>query len=180
MGAGPTGGDPKKESVYVNVIPMIDMLIILMVFLISDFATAVFDDVRSLVAKMPVFDESSPNDPEDVPDPNKIQDLRVRMTADEGFLISVRTGEGASQIPIPKRADGSFDFTILADELLKIKQIYDSHEEALIEVEKGIKFQEIVNTMDSVREKVVISPTGQKMKYPMFPSISITDTGQTS
>ena len=180
MGASSAAGDPKKESVYVNVIPMIDMLIILMVFLISDFATAIFDDVRSLVAKMPVFDEAAPDDPEEVPDPNKIQDLRVRMTTDEGFLISVRTGEGASQVPIPKRADNKFDYTTLADELLKIKQAYDSHEEMLIEVEKGIMFQDIVDTMDSIREKLVISPQGQKMKYPMFPSISITDTGQTS
>ncbi|GAB4297953.1 MAG: hypothetical protein Kow0090_13310 [Myxococcota bacterium] len=179
MGADVGSDDPKKGTVYVNVIPMIDMLIILMVFLLSDFATSVFDDVRSLVAKMPVFDTPQDEPPPDM-DPNKIQDLRVRMTKDEGFLITVRTGEGGSQVAVPMGADGRFDFPKLADELLKIKQSYESHEDALMEVERGILFQDIVDAMDSVREKLVITGDGQKMKYPLFPSISLTDTGTSS
>jgi biopolymer transport protein ExbD len=172
MAAVQTGGG-KKDTLYVNVINMIDILIILLVFLLTNFATSTFEDVTTLPAKMPVFGQPS----QDTPPPGKkeIQNLEVRMQDEKGFQIVVTvTGEMPSAIDVPLKANKEFDFEKLSDELYKIKQAYEARQDILLEVEKKTQFDKVVKAMDACRDKVVTG-AGQKMTYPLFPSVALTD-----
>lgn len=170
-----SGGDPKKTSVQVNVIPMIDMMMLLVVFLLTNFAESVFEDVSSLVAKMPVF---GPDNPEDQPpdeDPNQIKSLKVRMGKETGYTIFIETGAGAlAPIEIPLSTDNQFDDEKLSEELSKVKQEHPTHEDCLLLIEKEIEYKNVVNAMDHIREQVTGIGSPQIVRSTLFPSISLT------
>lgn len=173
MAAVQTGGG-KKDTLYVNVINMIDILIILLVFLLTNFATSTFEDVTTLPAKMPVFGQP-PTTEQPPPGKKEISNLEVRMQEEKGFQIVVTvTGEAPSAIDVPLKANKEFDYEKLSDELYKIKQAYEARQDILLEVEKKTQFDKVVKAMDAVRDKVVTG-AGQKMTYPLFPSVALTD-----
>lgn len=180
MGGVDAGGDPKKSTVNVNVIPMIDLLLMLLIFLLTNFANSVFEDVSALSANMPVFGASDPNDQPQDEDPNAIKSLRIRMTKDGGFTVLVETGAGTTAAEIPLAADGSFDFARLSEELAQVKTGHEEHEEALLEVEKDLPYKSVVRAMDSVREQVLGLGTKDVTRRTLFPTVSLTDTGSQS
>lgn len=190
----------KKETLYVNVINMIDILIILLVFLLTNFATSTFEDSTTLPAKMPVFGQPAETPPDDL-QKKQIQNLEVRMQREKGFQIVVTiSGEMPSAIDVPlkkceekcqkKELDEKgnvarvlnsdnyqkdwFDFEGLTAELWKIKQAYEARQDILLEAEKKLNFEEIVKAMDACRDKIV-EGGGQKINYPLFPSVALTD-----
>ena len=168
------GTGKKGETLYVNVINMIDILIILLVFLLTNFATSTFEDVTTLPAKMPVFGAPAEQQQDELKK-KQIQNLEVRMQKDKGFQIVVTiTGEMPSAIDVGLKENKDFDFPKLSDELFKIKQAYEARQDILLEAEKKLTFDEIVHAMDACRDKVV-EGGGQKMTYPLFPSVALTD-----
>jgi biopolymer transport protein ExbD len=172
MAAVQTAGK-KSDTIYVNVVNMIDILIILLVFLLTNFATSTFEDVTTLPAKMPVFGPPSGEPPP--PGKKEIQNLEVRMQEEKGFQIVVTiTGEMPSAIDVPNKPNKEFDFEKLSEELYKIKQAYEARQDILLEAEKKLQFDKIIKAMDACRDKVVTG-AGQKMTYPLFPSVALTD-----
>ena len=160
----------KKDTLYVNVINMIDILIILLVFLLTNFATSTFEDTTSLPAGMPII---GGNDPPPGPRPG-IKQLEVRMEQAQGFTVVVSFEDREPRVIDVKPRSGGFDFERLSDELLKIKQAYDTRKDVLLEADKKLAFDEIVKAMDACREKVV-KGGGQVMRYPLFPAVALTD-----
>jgi biopolymer transport protein ExbD len=184
----------KSETIYVNVVNMIDILIILLVFLLTNFATSTFEDVNSLPVKMPVFGQASTEPPP--PGKKEIQNLEVRMRQDPGpnndkpgFQIVVTiTGEMPASIEVPMtdatvkeekgvvRAIKDFDYEKLSKELLNIKQNYQSRQDILLEAEKKLPFEKIVKAMDACRDIVSEDPGSKQKAYvPLFPSVALTD-----
>jgi len=164
----------KRDTIYVNVVNMIDILIILLVFLLTNFATSTFEDVTTLPVKMPVFGPPSTEQPQ--PNKKEIQNLEVRMMPDKGFQIVVTvSGEMPSAIDVPLKDTKAYDFEKLSDELFKIKQAYDARQDILLEADKKTTFDNIIKAMDACRDKATKSADGQKMTYPLFPSVALTD-----
>lgn len=179
MAGGGDTGDPKKGSIYVNVIPMIDLLLMLLIFLLTNFASSVFEDAAAINAGMPVFGPSNPEEQEE-PDPAAIKSLRIKMLKDSGFVVTVETGLGTTLQEVALRPDQTYDFDQLTNVLSEVKEQYQEHEDALIEVERDTKYSDVIHAMDAVRERVSGIGSAQIVRLPLFPSISLTDTGQTS
>jgi len=177
--AGAVSSGGKKETIYVNVVNLIDILIILIVFLLTNFATSTFEDITTMPAKMPVFGGQPPDEPMDQPDKKTLQNLEVRMKKEgdqTGFQIVVTvSGEAPTGIDVPLKENKEFDFEKLSEELYKIKQVYEARQDILLEVQKVIEYELVVKAMDAVREKVVTGAGDQKMKYPLFQSVALTD-----
>jgi len=190
--AASSGG--KRDTIYVNVVNMIDILIILLVFLLTNFATSTFEDVNSLPVKMPVFGQVNQDQPP--PGKKEIQNLEVRMRQDPGpnnekagFQIVVTiTGEMPASIEVPLvdstvkeykgevKAGKDFDYEKLSQELMNIKQNYQSRQDILLEAEKKLPFEKIVKAMDACRDIVQEDKaTRQKAFVPLFPSVALTD-----
>lgn len=176
--AGAVSTGRKKETIHVNVVNMIDILIILIVFLLTNFATSTFEDISTMPAKMPVFG-GQPQEEIEQPDKKTLQNLEVRMRKEgdqPGFQIVVTvSGEAPTGIDISLKENKEFDFEKLSEELYKIKQVYEARQDILLEVQKIIEYELVVKAMDAVREKVVTGAGDQKMKYPLFQSVALTD-----
>lgn len=163
----------KGDTLQVNVVNMIDILIILLVFLLTNFATSTFEDTTSLPASMPVF---VPDDGKKPPVRPEASQLEVRMTQGNGFTIIVRTEDrSAGTIDVALKEGGAFDFERLSDELLKIKQAYAARQDVILEADKRLPFDLVVKAMDAVREKIIGGGGGQLARMPLFPAVALTD-----
>jgi biopolymer transport protein ExbD len=85
-------------------------------------------------------------------------DLTVSIT-DRGFYISsalavLQNEEGAGPT-IPKKEDGSYDYELLSQKLYEVKQkaaeAFPDAESIIVQAEKDISYQILVNTMDAAR-----------------------------
>lgn len=104
----------------------------------------------------------------------RVQNLEVRMRGGSGFEISVHvTGEAPSSIMVPLR-DGRFDYPQLTETLFRIKQAYESRQDLILMGDPAVTYGEILKAAAACRDKVV-EGEGQKMVYPLFPSIQFAD-----
>ncbi len=102
-------------------------------------------------------------------------DLTVSIT-DRGFYISsalaVLPGDDTAGPTIPKNAAGEYDFEALSKKLYEVKQKAREHfpdtEAVVIQAEKDISYQILVNTMDAARE---FNIGGQNVS--LFPLVSL-------
>lgn len=161
-------------SADVNVIPFIDMLSVIIIFLIM---VASFLNLGTVESSMPRA--GGEEQEAEVTQPQKQQkeerlDLTIAIT-DKGFYIG---GAGAilqqraGEPTIPKKPNGEYDYEALNNKLWEIKQKYPNEWTAILLPEDGIKYEVIIKTMDAAREKW-IEENGKKIKKYLFPNIAI-------
>ncbi|MCG3172800.1 MAG: hypothetical protein GMKNLPBB_00958 [Myxococcota bacterium] len=195
MGGAAEEGDPKKGTVHVNVIPMIDMLILLLVFQLTNFATSTFEDAADILAAMPSYGQS-PSEEEPPPDAeDKIQSLTIMVSklseaeleATVNYTTTLSGAGSLGPFKIPAEFDQNNEmYTILyaelTNELYELKKNYPTHKSAIIRVDRNIRYEFIVQLMDAVRQKTTTVGEGAERKVTeieeLFPQISITDTGR--
>ncbi len=167
----------KKElpvSGDINVIPFIDMLSVIIIFLIM---VSAFLNLGIVESSMPVAG-GAPS--AEVAQQKKQQeqqeklDLTIIIT-DKGFYIG---GAGAilqqrsGEPTIPKKPNGEYDYQALNNKLWEIKQTYPNEWTVIILPEDQIEYQVIIKTMDAARERW-IEESGKKVKRYLFPNVAI-------
>ena len=142
-----------------NVVPMIDMMIILVFFLIF---TAVFTKTNVLELNLPGADSAVPDLPEGL-------NLEV-IVRKSGIEVADR-GTGVLK-SLPVTAAG-YDLKGLSEYLQMVKSKYSNKSDATILLEQDIDYGTLVSVMDTVR--VFEAPGSQWAMGELFPDVSVGD-----
>jgi biopolymer transport protein ExbD len=162
-------GGARRETLSVNVVNLIDILIILLVFLLTNFATSTFEDLTSVPAGMPVWG----GDAGTSPPRGVLEKVEVRMEREKGFTVLLTFDDReAGVVRVPADGREGFDFPRLSRELLSVKQAWDFRHDVLLEAEKDLSFDLIVKAMDAIRSIDMGVVTGV---MPLFPRVALTD-----
>jgi biopolymer transport protein ExbD len=143
-----------------NIVPMIDMMVILVFFLLF---TAVFSNTNILELNLPAPNSSVPELPKGLQ-----LEVHVRHT---GIDIADRNSGVLRSLPMK---DGEYDYKGLSEYLQFVKSKYPSVTEASVLLEQDIQYDVLVQTMDNVRLYQLEDPPAFT-KVELFPDISVGD-----
>jgi len=142
-----------------NVVPMIDMMVILVFFLIF---SAVFTKTSILELNFPAAQQAIPDLP---------QGLNLEVVLRQSKIDVDDRGTGLLK-SFPNTEQG-FDFAGLAEYLLLVKSKYPEKQDASILLEQNISYDALVQAMDTLR--VYIPKDKQYDRAELFPQVSIGD-----
>lgn len=145
-----------------NVVPMIDMMVILVFFLIF---TAVFTKTNVLELNLPGADSAVPDLPEGL-------NLEVIIRKDKIEVADRGTGV-LQTFPL---VGTEHDFAGLSAFLQQVKAKYADKQDATILLEQDIDYGTLVHVMDTVR--VFEVPGSQWSMGELFPDVSVGDAPQ--
>lgn len=143
----------------INVVPMIDMMLILVFFLIF---TAVFTKTNILELNLPGANSAVPDLPEGL-------NLEVIVRKDAIEIADRGTGLLRS---LPSQ-DGAYDLQALSEYLQLVKSKYPDEQDATILLEQDVRYDTLVRVMDTVR--VFAVPGSQWAVAELFPEVSVGD-----
>jgi len=143
-----------------NIVPMIDMMVILVFFLIF---TAVFSRISILELNLPAASASLPDLPQGLHLEVIVRDAAIEVSdRDAGVLKS-----------LPKAA-GGYDLAGLAEYLRAVKTRFPDHHDATILLAPAIPYDVLVQVMDAVRVYEVPGSQGWA-RAELFPNIAVGD-----
>jgi biopolymer transport protein ExbD len=142
-----------------NVVPMIDMMVILVFFLIF---TAVFTKTNVLELNLPGADSAVP----DLPQGLNLEVI-IRKTAIE---VADR---GTGLLKSLPRNGSDYDLKGLSEYLQLVKSKYPDKQNATILLEQDVAYDTLVHVMDTVR--VFQVPNSQWDMAELFPDVSVGD-----
>jgi biopolymer transport protein ExbD len=143
----------------INVVPMVDMMIILLFFLIF---SAVFTKTNILELNLPGADAAVPDLP---------QGLNLEVIIRENGIEIADRGTGLLRtVPL---AGEKYDLKGLSDYLQLVKSKYPEKTDATILLEQDIQYDTLVKVMDTVR--VFQVPGSQWDMAELFPDVSVGD-----
>lgn len=142
-----------------NIVPMIDMMVILVFFLIF---TAVFSKTNVLSLNLP----SSQSTPIDLP-----KDLQLEVIVHPGELVINDRNSGPLKV-LPNVATG-YDLNALSEFMRVVKSKFPQKLDATVLLGPDIAYDVLVQVMDTVR--VYELPTAPFSKAELFPDISVGD-----
>jgi biopolymer transport protein ExbD len=142
-----------------NVVPMIDMMVILVFFLIF---TAVFTKTNVLELNLPGADSAVPDLPEGLN-----LEVIIRKTAIE---VADR---GTGLLKSLPRTGADYDLKGLSEYLQLVKSKYPDKQNATILLEQDISYDTLVHVMDTVR--VFQVPNSKWDMAELFPEVSVGD-----
>ena len=152
----------KRGRHDLNMVPMIDMMIILVFFLIF---TAVFSKTNILELNLPGSTASVPELPKGL-------QLEVIVREDSIDVADRATGVLRS---LPNTANG-YDLTELGNYLGLVKTRFPDNHSATILLAPEISYDVLVQVMDAVRVRVVPAVAGAApSQAELFPEISVGD-----
>lgn len=171
-----TGKHEDEESHELNIVPYLDILVNLIMFLLVAQATLV---------SLGLVDVSAPSyasiGPTGSPNPNE-KPLRLTIgIANRGFYIAATgtvlpgqenqgdeitpAGVHRAEPTVPKKPDGTQDFATLTQKLRAIKTVFPKNEAVYIAADDNVPYDVLVKTLDASRE----DSTG-----PLFPQVAFT------
>ena len=142
-----------------NIVPMIDMMVILVFFLIF---TAVFSKTNVLSLNLP----SSQSTPIDLP-----KDLQLEVIVHPAELVINDRNSGPLKV-LPNVATG-YDLNALSEFMRVVKSKFPQKTDATVLLGPDIAYDVLVQVMDTVR--VYELPTAPFSKAELFPDISVGD-----
>ena len=148
-----------RNSYDLNVVPMIDMMVMLVCFLVF---SAVFTRTTILELNFPTANAAVP----DLPQGLQLE-VVVRQAAIE---IGDRNTGVMKTLP---STDAGYDLNGLAEYLLLVKSKYQDKQDASVLLEPNIPYDTLVQVMDAVR---VYAPKGKNVvQTELFPQVSVGD-----
>ena len=143
----------------INVVPMVDMMLILVFFLIF---SAVFTKTNILELNLPGADAAVPDLP---------QGLNLEVIIRKSGIEIADRGTGLLKtLPITGE---SYDLKGVSDYLQLVKSKYPDKTDATILLEQDIEYDTLVKVMDTVR--VFQVPGSQWDMAELFPDVSVGD-----
>jgi biopolymer transport protein ExbD len=145
----------------INLTPMMDVLIVLVVFLLI---TAVFMSITIEELSVPTAAGGPPS-----ARPNFAIEVIVRKAG-----LEIANGSSV-EAAIPKK-DDKYDIELLTKMLTRLKAQYPEKEDATVLMEPDIKYDHLIEIMDAVRGgEVRAEGSAEVKKIVLFPTISIGD-----
>jgi biopolymer transport protein TolR len=134
-----------------NLVPYLDMMTVLVLFLLVTITS--FLSFTMLNASIPQLSTEGPPQPPAATKKAQLL-LMVRVTK-AGFVLdpNVQGGQAVKQAAIGKLPDGGFNFGELTNGLSAIKAKFNDETRVLLIAEPNIIYDDIVHTMDAVRER---------------------------
>ena len=145
----------KKQVGELNLVPMIDILVVLVFFLLVNST-----GVSILGINLPDASKKS------VPDPNR-KPLIVTVRSD-GLALT----EGGAELGSYGSAAEGYDFKALSDRLVLVKTARPEETAITLLIEPSTTHDTLVQTMDAVRVGTI---DGGRQLRDLFPSISLGD-----
>ncbi|MEM7678256.1 MAG: biopolymer transporter ExbD [Myxococcota bacterium] len=158
----------------INIVPYLDIMVNLIMFLLMVQATSIALGMINVNA--PSYSPPGPTTQAPTKDPKKILRLTVGIASD-GFYIAAKGGVLPGEAPegenpdaerqptIPRRADGKYDFAGLARKLRGIKNAFPDVEAIYVAADDTTAYQDIVKTLDASRADSA---------GPLFPNVAFT------
>ncbi len=147
-----------RSSYDLNVVPMIDMMVMLVCFLVF---SAVFTRTSILELNFPTADTVVPDLP---------QGLQLEVVVRRnGIEVGDRNTGLLKSLP---NTDQGYDFAGLAEYLLLVKSKYQDKLDASVLLEPQIAYDTLVQVMDRVR---VYTPKVGSLQTELFPAVSVGD-----
>jgi biopolymer transport protein ExbD len=143
----------------INVVPMVDMMLILVFFLIF---SAVFTKTNILELNLPGADAAVPDLP---------QGLNLEVIIRKNGIEIADRGTGLLRT-VPLTGE-TYDLKGLSDYLQLVKSKYPDKTEATILLEPDVQYETLVKVMDTVR--VFAVPGSQWDMAELFPDVSVGD-----
>jgi biopolymer transport protein ExbD len=143
----------------INVVPMVDMMIILVFFLIF---SAVFTKTNILELNLPGADSAVPDLP---------QGLNLEVIIRRSGIEIADRGTGLLR-SLPLAGD-QYDLKGVSDYLQLVKSKYPDKTDATILLEQDVQYDTLVKVMDTVR--VFQVPGSQWDMAELFPDVSVGD-----
>ena len=143
----------------INVVPMIDMMLILVFFLIF---SAVFTKTNILELNLPGADSAVPDLP---------QGLNLEVIIRKSGIEIADRGTGLLRT-VPLTGD-QYDLKGVSDYLQLVKSKYPDKTDATILLEQDVQYETLVKVMDTVR--VFQVPGSQWDMAELFPDVSVGD-----
>jgi biopolymer transport protein ExbD len=147
----------------INVVPMVDMMLILVFFLIF---SAVFTKTNILELNLPGADTAVPDLP---------QGLNLEVIIRKSGIEIADRGTGLLRtLPLTGTGTGTaYDLKGVSDYLQLVKSKYPDKTDATILLEQDIEYETLVKVMDTVR--VFQVPGSQWDMAELFPDVSVGD-----
>ncbi|MGE0113449.1 MAG: ExbD/TolR family protein [Steroidobacteraceae bacterium] len=147
-----------RSSYDLNVVPMIDMMVMLVCFLVF---SAVFTRTSILELNFPTANAAIPDLPQ----------LQLEVVVRKGGIEISDRNTGILK-SLPSTAQG-YDLNGLAEYLLLVKSKYQDKQDASVLLEPEIPYDTLVQVMDAVR---VYAPKGKNVvQTELFPEVSVGD-----
>jgi len=143
-----------------NIVPMIDMMVILVFFLLF---TAVFSNTQILELNLPAPNSSVPELP---------KGLNLEVIVRQNTIEVADRGTGVLK-SLPK-VNGEYDYPGLSSFLQDVKSKYRDTMAASVLLEQDIPYDVLVQTMDTTRVWLNAEGVGLQ-KVELFPDISVGD-----
>jgi len=142
-----------------NIVPMIDMMVILVFFLIF---TAVFSKTNILELNLPAADNSQPELP---------PGLQLEVIVRDGAIeVADRATGLLRRLP---NSGADYDLKGLAEYLLVVKSKFPEKQDATILLAPEIPYDVLVQVMDTVR--IYELPGSEWAQAELFPDIAVGD-----
>ncbi len=133
------GKGGKSANVELNIVPVIDLMSVLIVFLLI---TAVWNQVSMIQLGTSVYGKKTHD--EQIEPPKSIE-IALRLDIQQnGYVVVI----GKTTIPIPLK-EGEYNGEILRDELSKIKERYPEKEDIFLSVDDDLEYEAMVLGMDA-------------------------------
>lgn len=149
----------EEETAEINLVPYMDIVTNIIIFLLASVVQQV--PMGNINASLPTL-ESGP--PTGVPPPEpETPPLNLTVTvAANGFIIA---GGGGQIPPVPKLANGQYDFDGLNNKLIEIKkEIAHGETKATFNADAFVPYELVIKTLDAMRE--------DKQGKALFPDIA--------
>ena len=163
-------GNGYPETEDVNLVPIMNLFVVLIPFLLM---SAAFFHISVINASVPALQKERT----DLAKSDVAVTMMVRMkpeaftiTASSDTLPRAELAELRAEIPREGEGKGLQGFT---DHLLACKQRYPKSETILLVPDASIEYQEVIAAMDSGRW-AELAQEGETVRYDMFPNVVIT------
>jgi len=132
------GKGGKSANVELNLVPIIDLMSVLIVFLLI---TAVWNQISMIQLGTSVYGKKT-NDQEI--EPPKSLEIALRLDVQQnGYVVVI----GNTTTPIPK-VEAEYDRERLKEELAKIKERYPEKEDIFLTIDDDLEYEAMVLGMD--------------------------------
>lgn len=163
------GIDPHAEDENVNLVPIMNLFVVLIPFLLM---SAAFFHISVINASVPALQQ----DRTDLARSDAAVTLMVRMLP-EAFRITAssdtlpRSELDKLRADIPRNGKGE-GFEAFGNHLLTCKQHYPQSDTMLLVPDASVEYQEVIRAMDAGRW-VERQEEGVKVRYELFPNVVI-------
>jgi biopolymer transport protein ExbD len=134
------GGSDDKTTVDLNLVPIIDLMSVLIIFLLI---TAVWTQVSMIQIGSSIYGKKT-SDEKPEPPPKAEIPFRLDVRSD-GYRVQI----GRNQMSFPK-INGAYDQEKLTAEVKKIKELYPEKNDAVITVQDELPYETLIGGMDAL------------------------------